>query len=73
MPGVRVPGVRGYVVYKARIKNSDLQKGKSSGYRIIYYLRTENAVRLLTIYPKVSVGDIRPERIEALINAQIDP
>lgn len=26
----------GYIVFKVRIKNSDIQKGKSGGYRLIY-------------------------------------
>jgi mRNA-degrading endonuclease RelE of RelBE toxin-antitoxin system len=28
----------GHPVFKVRIKNSDIQKGKSGGYRLIYYL-----------------------------------
>jgi len=33
IPGDRIPGT-GYTVFKVRIKNSDLQKGKSAGYRL---------------------------------------
>jgi len=56
-PGDQIPGV-GYPVYKERLQNSDLQKGKSSGYRIIYYLRTTTAVVLMMIYVKSEQTDV---------------
>ncbi|TAH15619.1 MAG: hypothetical protein EAZ09_23650 [Oscillatoriales cyanobacterium] len=37
LPGSRIPGME-YEIFKVRIKNSDIQKGKSAGYRAIYYL-----------------------------------
>ena len=36
-PGDQIPRT-GYTVFKVRVKNSDIQKGKRSGYRMIYYL-----------------------------------
>ena len=39
-----------FTVYKLRIKNSDVQKGKSGGYRFIYYLKTSTKIILVTIY-----------------------
>jgi mRNA-degrading endonuclease RelE of RelBE toxin-antitoxin system len=30
----------GYTVFKVRVKNSDIQKGKSGGYRLIYYVKS---------------------------------
>lgn len=36
LPGDRIPGFTDYVVYKVRVKNSDIRKGKSGGYRVIY-------------------------------------
>ena len=36
--GDQIPGT-GYTVFKVRMKNSDIQKGKSGGYRVIYQLR----------------------------------
>ena len=35
--GNQISGV-GYPVFKVRIKNSDINKGKSGGYRLIYYI-----------------------------------
>lgn len=40
-------------VYKARAKNSNTKVGKSNGYRLIYYVKTERKlIILLTIYYK---------------------
>ncbi len=39
----------GYPVYKVRIRNTDAQRGKSGGYRMIYYLQTPSKVILITI------------------------
>ena len=36
----------GYTVFKVRIKNSDIQKGKSGGYRLIYYIKTSENILL---------------------------
>lgn len=35
LPGDQISGV-GHAVYKLRVRNSDTQKGKSGGYRLIY-------------------------------------
>lgn len=45
-------------VYKVRIKNSDNNKGKSAGYRIIYYVQIPDSVVLITLYSKSEQGDI---------------
>lgn len=45
-PGDRIPNT-GSTVFKARLKNSDTQKGKSGGYRVIYQLRNEACVLLV--------------------------
>ncbi len=41
---------------KARMKVHG--RGKSGGYRVVYYLYTENTVWLLTIYDEVSKEDL---------------
>ena len=51
LPGDIVSGV-GYTIFKLRVKNSNIQKGKSGGYRVIYYLKTKIQVILITIYSK---------------------
>ncbi len=50
-PGTQIRKT-GYTVFKVRIKNSDIQRGKRSGYRMVYYLKTPETVLLITIYSK---------------------
>lgn len=50
--GDRIPKI-GYEVFKLRVRNSDIQKGKSGGYRLIYYLKTAQSLILLTIAPRL--------------------
>ena len=64
--GNQIPDV-GYSVFKVRIKNSDNQKGKSEGYRFIYYLKTNTQIVLITIYSKSDQGDILAETIYRII------
>jgi mRNA-degrading endonuclease RelE of RelBE toxin-antitoxin system len=66
LPGDRIAGV-GYVVFKLRIRNSDTQKGKSGGYRLIYYVQTATGIILLTVYTKSEQVDIAAEDIENII------
>jgi mRNA-degrading endonuclease RelE of RelBE toxin-antitoxin system len=66
IPGDQIQNI-GYTVYKARIRNSDIQRGKSGGYRVIYYLRTADLVMLLTIYSKSEREDIDAADIRRII------
>ena len=61
-PGDHIQGM-GYTIYKVRVKNSDIKRGKSAGYRMIYYLKTENDVLLVTIYSKTEQSDIGPNEL----------
>jgi mRNA-degrading endonuclease RelE of RelBE toxin-antitoxin system len=67
-PGDQVPGVR-YEVFKVRAKNSDASKGKSGGYRLIYYVKSETERVLVTVYSKTEQADIAPEEIREIILA----
>jgi mRNA-degrading endonuclease RelE of RelBE toxin-antitoxin system len=66
LPGDIVAGV-GYTIFKLRVKNSDIQKGKSGGYRIIYFVKTKNKIILITIYSKSKQEDITAEEIKDII------
>ena len=66
LPGDRIAGV-GYVVFKLRVRNSDTQKGKSGGYRLIYYVQTAMGIILLTVYTKSEQVDIVAEDIQNII------
>ena len=60
--GDQIPGIR-YTVFKVRVRNSNIQKGKSGGYRFIYYLKTSTKIILVTIYSKSDQGDIKADTI----------
>ena len=56
-PGDIISGVQ-YQVFKVRLKKSDIQKGKSAGYRVLYYVKKETNIILATIYAKSDQADI---------------
>ncbi|MEG5080033.1 type II toxin-antitoxin system RelE/ParE family toxin [Microcoleus sp. AT8-B4] len=66
LPGDRIAGV-GYAVFKLRVRNSDTQKGKSGGCRLIYYVQTATGIILLTLYTKSEQVDIAAEDIQNII------
>jgi mRNA-degrading endonuclease RelE of RelBE toxin-antitoxin system len=65
-PGDRITGVK-YQVFKVRLKNSNIQKGKSGGYRVIYYLKTAQGIIFTTIYSKSDISDVSNDIIEEAI------
>jgi mRNA-degrading endonuclease RelE of RelBE toxin-antitoxin system len=68
-PGDQIQGV-GYTVYKVRVRNSDAKRGKSGGYRMIYYLPTQDSVLLVTIYSKTEQSDIDDAGVARIINEE---
>lgn len=64
--GAQVPGT-GHAIFKARVQNTDVPKGKRSGYRVIYHLRTPTRLVLVTIYSKLDQGDISSEQIRRIL------
>lgn len=65
-PGDQVRGV-GYPTYKVRIKNRDAARGKSGGYRLLYYLRGADHILLITIYAKSDAADVPAKVLRQLI------
>lgn len=65
-PGQKVPNV-GYVVYKVRLPNRAARRGKSGGFRVIYYVQFSDRVKLLTIYSKTDQTDISVYEIRTLV------
>jgi mRNA-degrading endonuclease RelE of RelBE toxin-antitoxin system len=65
-PGDQVKGVK-HTVYKVRVKNSDVPKGKSGGYRVIYYIKAAGKIILIAIYAKTEVADLQAEDIRRLV------
>jgi mRNA-degrading endonuclease RelE of RelBE toxin-antitoxin system len=66
LPGDKIPGMD-YTLFKVRVKNSDAQRGKSGGYRIIYYLKTATQIILVTIYSKSDKSDITAAEVREII------
>ena len=64
--GDQISGV-GYALFKVRVPNQDRAKGKSGGYRIIYYLRTTVNIVLVTIYSKTEQADISAAQIRRIV------
>ena len=64
--GDKVPRTR-YTIFKVRVRNSDIQKGKRSGYRLIYHLKTPTNIILVTIYSKLDQSDVSPEQIRRIL------
>jgi len=73
LPGDQIQGVAGYTVYKARLRNSDANKGSSGGYRIIYWLvepTLQTPIILLTIYSKSDQADIGDNELIEIIREE---
>lgn len=56
----------GSTVIKARVKNSNAQRGKSGGYRLIYWLQSPSKVVLLDIYSKSEQENIEIAEIQRI-------
>lgn len=67
--GNQIQGVS-YPLYKIRVKNSDAKRGKSGGYRIIYYLVSGEDITLITIYSKSDQSDIETTEILDIIQQE---
>ena len=63
LPGDRVPGVP-YECYKVRLPNSSARKGKSGGFRVVYIIRIQADLVLVTIYSKTEQADVSMQEIQ---------
>ena len=71
-PGDLIPNA-GYEIYKVRLKNSSSQRGKSGGFRVIYYVHLANKVSLLSAYSKSDQEDVSLQKLQAIIaDMQVD-
>lgn len=66
LPGEQLPNIE-QTAFKIRIKNSDIQKGKSAGYRVIYYLKTDTQIVLVTMYSKSDRSDMSVAEIQNIL------
>lgn len=61
----------GHNCYKVRVKNSDNNKGKSGGYRVITYFVHNEEIFLLSIYQKGEQESISIEKILYIIKENL--
>ena len=64
--GERLTGV-GHTAYKVRLRNPASQRGKSGGFRIVYFEESSSRVILAAIYDKSEQSDISNAEIQAII------
>ncbi|MGB3493499.1 MAG: type II toxin-antitoxin system RelE/ParE family toxin [Elainellaceae cyanobacterium] len=67
LPGDQIPNLE-QTVFKVRVKNSNIKKGKSAGYRVIYYLKTDTQIVLITLYSKSDRSDMNVTEIREILN-----
>lgn len=67
LPGDQISGTD-CIVFKVRILNSNIKKGKSGGYRLIYYVKIATNIILLTIYTESEQVDITASEIKSIIS-----
>ncbi|WP_228041185.1 type II toxin-antitoxin system RelE/ParE family toxin [Nodosilinea sp. LEGE 07088] len=68
--GDRMVGLgEGCVVFKVRVRNRDIQKGKSAGYRLIYQVESPTSLLLLTIYSKSDRSDITANEVRDIVGS----
>jgi mRNA-degrading endonuclease RelE of RelBE toxin-antitoxin system len=49
------------------VRNRNANRGKSGGYRSIYYVKTSDRIILVTIYSKSEQEDIEASEIEDIL------
>lgn len=62
-PGDQIPNLD-FEVYKVRLPNRSAKRGKSGGFRVIYYLKLVDYIVLLRIYSKTQQEDITLDAIQ---------
>ena len=66
--GDQFPGMDA-VVIKIRVKNSDTKKGKSGGYRLIYWVMSPEIIVMLDIYSKSDQENITANEVRQIIKS----
>ena len=58
-------------IWKMRVRNRDQQRGKSGGFRVIFYFdagKNPDEKHLLTIYPKAERADLTVDQLLQIYN-----
>jgi mRNA-degrading endonuclease RelE of RelBE toxin-antitoxin system len=70
IPGLGLKGEgKPYCVYKVRIANSDANRGKSGGYRLIYDATESEKVILLIVYSKSEKENVKASELKEILDS----
>ena len=59
-------------IFKVRIPNSSIPAGKSGGFRIITYYKTNDTLYLVTIYSKTEQDNILTDKLRQIVKEEIE-
>ena len=59
-------------IFKVRIQNSSISTGKSGGFRVIIYYKTDDILYLVTIYSKTEQDNILTEKLKKIVSEEIE-
>ena len=58
-------------IFKIRIPNASIPTGKSGGFRIITYYKTNNTLYLVTTYSKTEQDNILTDKLRQIVKEEI--
>jgi len=59
-------------IFKVRIQNSSIPTGKSGGFRVITYYKTDDILYLITIYSKTEQDNILTNKLKKIVSEEIE-
>ena len=57
----------GYELYKVRLPNPSARRGKSGGFRVIYYVQFADLVHLIVFYSKSEESDVSAQAVQGIL------
>ena len=57
----------GFNLFKKRVRNSSIPKGKSGGFRVIIYQQIEDKIVLISIYSKTEKENLSDEELSIIL------
>lgn len=64
--GTQISGMD-YSVFKVRVRNRDVKRGKSGGYRLIYQVKSPDSILVLTLYSKSDIDNVTAQVLAEII------
>ncbi len=62
----------GQNIYKIRLRNSSVTRGKSGGFRVITYYKKNDTLYLVTIYSKTEEDTVITEKLKKIVETEIE-